>query len=225
MEKKPLEENHFKRLAEFGLGDTPLQGCRCLCWKAGETILREGMAIEELSIVMKGRAKVCAAAQNGKNLVLCYYVFEGIIGDIELMTGAQTAASTIVAITDFECVAIPYRQNAEALKGNVAFMNHLGRALAKKLLLSSGNYVAAALHTCEERLCAYLLETSHDGLFSDVLTDTACSVGMSYRHMFRLLERLCADGLLEKRACGYRILNREGLLQKAAGAATGRLKG
>lgn len=217
MKTKPLTEAHWEKLAGLGLGDTPLEGCRCLWYEAGETILREGMAIGELSVVMTGRAKVCAAAPNGKNLVLCYYVFEGIIGDIELMTGAQTAASTIVAVTDFECVAIPYRPNGAALKGNIKFMNHLGGALAKKLLLSSENYVAAALHTCEERLCAYLLETSHDGLFSDVLTDTACSVGMSYRHMFRLLDRLCAQGLLEKRACGYRILDREGLLQKTAG--------
>ena len=75
--------------------------------------------------------------------------------------------------------------------------------------------MSASLYSGEERLCAYILQTSHNGIFSDILTDTACSVGMSYRHMFRLLNHLCEDGVLEKRENGYRILDRESLAEKA----------
>ena len=110
---------------------------------------------------------------------------------------------------------IPFQRNALYLKSNVRFLNRLGSELALKLIRSSQNFVSASLYSGEERLCAYILQTSHNGIFSDILTDTACSVGMSYRHMFRLLNRLCEDGVLEKWENGYRILDRESLAEKA----------
>lgn len=215
MQRKPLSDQHCVKLAEYGLQAIPLDSCVCLKFHAGETILQEGMPITYLFVVLSGSAKVCSTARNGKNLVLCYYICEGLMGDLELMTDTYIATTSIVAVTDFECIAIPFQRNALYLKSNVRFLNRLGSELALKLIRSSQNFVSASLYSGEERLCAYILQTSHNGIFSDILTDTACSVGMSYRHMFRLLNRLCEDGVLEKRENGYRILDRESLAEKA----------
>lgn len=221
MHTKPLTKEHICKLTEYGIENIPPESCLCQYYEAGETIQQEGMPILYFSMVMRGRAKVCATAPNGKNLVLCYYVLDGVIGDIELMTDNYTATATIIAITDFECLAIPYHRNAARLKSNLLFMNLLGQTLARKLLVSSNNFAAAALYTGEERLCSYILQSSPNGIFNDILTDTACSIGMSYRHMFRILNQLCRDGLLEKQVCGYRILDREGMAGRAACSGEG----
>lgn len=215
MQRKTVTRDHLLKLAEYGLTNFSSGSCMCLSYRAGETIIQEGLTITFFSIVLTGRAKVCVTAQNGKNLVLCYYVSDGILGDIELMTDVYTATATIIAITDFECLAIPYHRNAATLKHNIKFMNRLGNELALKLLQSSNSFAAAALCTGEERLCSYILQTSHNDIFSDILTDVACSVGMSYRHMFRILNQLCEDGLLKKETYGYRILDRQKLNLKA----------
>ncbi len=65
----------------------------------------------------------------------------------------------------------------------------------------------------------YILQNSHRSLFRDTLTDVSCSVGMSYRHMFRLLGQLCEEGILEKRESGYCIMKKEELARRSHTAA------
>ena len=173
------------------------------------------MPLTWLGIIVCGKAKICSTAPNGRNLVLCYYISEGIIGDLELMTGLKTATTTIAAITDFECITISLSIHSAALKSNTAFLNKVGNELALKLLRSSASFVSSSLYSGEERLCAYILQTSHNNMFSDILSDVSCSVGMSYRHMFRLLNQLCAQGILEKHGYGYLILDRDALIRRS----------
>ncbi len=216
MQSSRLKKEHIKKLEEYGISNMNLNAGLCQRYKPGEAIYHEGMPISSLLIVVKGRAKVCTTAKNGKDLVLCYYISDGIMGDIEMMTNATTAASSVMAITEFECIALPYKNYAPDLKNNLAFLNKLGRELSNKLLISSKNYVFTALHSGEERLCSYILESSHHNVFRDVLTDVSSSTGMSYRHMFRLLNQLCADKILDKKDNGYLIIDREELIRRSA---------
>lgn len=215
MQRRPLTEKHYEKLKEFALSDLPLEACVCLSYDPGEILIQEDMPIKYLYLVLSGRAKVCSTTPNGKHLVLCYYVSKGILGDVELMADANTATATVIAITEFECIAVPYQRNAAALRNHVEFLNIIGKELAFKLITSSHSLISASLCTGEERLCSYILHASHNGIFRDTLTDTAYSLGMSYRHMLRLLNQLCCEKVLEKSACGYHILNRDVLIRRA----------
>ena len=220
MEKRRAGKTARARLKTYGLEypedrekETPV----CLKFSAGECIFREGEPISWFGIVLSGSAKVCQTANNGKNLVLCYYASDGTLGDIEFMMDEKLADCTVVAMTEFECIAIPRTEWPE-LRNNLVFLNYVGRELAGKLVRSSDNLVSAVLYTGEERLCAYILQASHHQVFSDVLTDVSCSVGMSYRHMFRLLGELCEEGILEKKSSGYRIMDMNRLMERSAGS-------
>ena len=215
MKQLPMSDKHREKLLEYGLGDMYPESCCTVSYKAGGILLREGMPLTWLGIIVCGKAKICSTAPNGRNLVLCYYISEGIIGDLELMTGLKTATTTIAAITDFECITISLSIHSAALKSNTAFLNKVGNELALKLLRSSASFVSSSLYSGEERLCAYILQTSHNNMFSDILSDVSCSVGMSYRHMFRLLNQLCAQGILEKHGYGYLILDRDALIRRS----------
>lgn len=182
-------------------------------------MLREGQPIGWLAIVVSGSAKVCRTAPNGKSLILCYYISGGLIGEIELLTRQGNATCSVKAVTDFVCIAVNCQDCLAELKTNVIFLNKLGMELAKKLTASSDNFTSNALCTGEQRLCAYILQNSHGGLFCDTLTDVSCSVGMSYRHMFRLLGQLCEEGILKKRESGYYISNQEELVRRSHTAA------
>lgn len=218
MKRLPLKKEHIARLTEYGLQKIPLSACCCQRFAAGEEILREGQPIGWLSIVIEGNVKVCRTAPNGKSLILCYHISHGMIGEVELMTRQANATTSVKAVTDFECIAISYQICLEELKTNILFLNKLGKELAEKLTTSSDNFTSTALCTGEQRLCAYILQNSRYGLFCDTLTDVSCSVGMSYRHMFRLLGLLCKEGILEKRESGYYILDRNRLAQRSHAA-------
>jgi len=215
MLRKPLQPDQFHLLAEYGLDTISTGSCACLEFDAGETVLQEGQPIPGLLLVAVGTAKVCRTSPNGRNLIFCYYVSGGILGDVEFMTGSRAATCSVIAMSNLSCIAVPL-SDPLALHSNTFFLNRLAGALADKLVRCSQGHASAALYSGEARLCAYILQASRGGVFRDSLTDTACLVGMSYRHMFRLLHRLCLDGLLCKESCGYRVADPAGLASRAA---------
>jgi len=214
MQKEPLEETYSQRLASYDVTGVDLRDAVSLRFHPGETILREGMPMEYLLFVISGKAKVCSSAANGKDLILCYYISEGIVGDAELMTDAHISNTTISAITEFHCIGLPYAKYANVLKANLAFVNRVGRELAMKMYRSSRNSTVIALHSGEERLCAYILQADQGDVFAETLTDVARSIGTSYRHLLRMLSRLCAEGVMQKEVFGYRIMDRSELIRR-----------
>ena len=216
MKRTPLEKKHFDILSGYGIHSIEPNACECMRFKAGETILNEGAPITHLLIVVSGKAKVCSTAENGKDLLICYYISGGIMGDIVLMTNTYVAATSIAAVTDFECISMPYKRNAADLKNNLEFMNRVGYELALKLLGSSKSRVNASLYSGEARLCSYILESAHGDKFDDTLTDAACSIGISYRHLLRLVNKLCQDKVLEKKKKGFAVTDREALISRSA---------
>lgn len=216
MQKEPLKTEYARRLAGYDIANVDLRDTVLLRFQPGEAILREGMPMEYLMFVISGKAKVCSTTASGKDLILCYYISEGIIGDMELMTGALIGGKTMCALTEFLCIGLPYKKYADILKADLTFVNRVGRELSQKLILSSSHSTDIALHSGEERLCAYILQTTQDSLFCDTLTDAARSIGVSYRHLLRMLNRLCAEDMLRKEPHGYRILNRPELIRRAS---------
>lgn len=215
MKYVPITARHRQKLTEYNLTHIPEDSVRYVRFEPGETISKEDCPINSIYLVVRGRAKVCRTASNGGHHILCYYVSDGIIGEIELLTSQKIAACTTITISDFECIAINYHACAGELKTNPVFLFRLGTALAEKVSNNGDNLVSIALHSGEQRLCAYILKTSHRDIFSDVLTDVACSVGISYRHMFRILGHLCDEKILEKRPNGYLILNHRLLTERS----------
>ncbi len=217
MQTLPLLKKHAAVLKEYGISPQELCNARLVRFSRGETFIRQGMPLTQLYFVASGKAKVCGASAGGRDLILCYYISKGMIGDVELMTGQREAASTVVAITDFLCIGVPIEPNAARLRTNLLFMNRVGEGLAQKLLQSSQNYLFDALHPAKERLCLYILRNAQDGVFSEPLTNTAGSVGVSYRHLLRLLSALCGEGVLRRRGHGFQIIDAEALLQLSPG--------
>lgn len=207
-------------LEQYGLNAASLQGCRQICYEPDETVMRQGERLHWLLIILSGTAKICAQAHNGRNLILCYYATDGILGDVELLGEDDTASTTILAVSPLRCAAIPLQQNAETLRENPTFVRLAARSLARNLRRRGDAQMVSALFSSEERLCSYLLATAHNGVMTEYLTDVAQSVGVSYRHALRIIGKLCADGILQKTAGGYRILDETRLRARSCDGRT-----
>lgn len=215
MKRLPFRTEHLDWLEKYGLKNIPADACCYLKFEPGESIIREGDPLLWLLIVVSGHSKVCRSATNGKNLILCFYVSEGTIGEIELLAGKEHATAAMIAISPFECVAVDYQLCIRELETNVVFSRRLGYEMAQKMIRNDDRLLSSALCTGEQRLCSYILQNSDRGLFTDILTDTSCSIGVSYRHLLRMLNQLCADKILEKRKSGFYILNEEDLVHRS----------
>ena len=209
MKKKPLSNSDVKLLSQYGLNAAELTKAVRLSFASGEYLSREGEALHYLYFVVSGKAKVLLSLSDGKQLTLAHFISKGIIGEVELMTNVQTNQATLQAVTEFECIALPLEEYSTVLKSNNAFINHVGKALAEKLMQRAINGAITTLQPLETRLCAYILQTANGEQFDETLTEVAAMVGASYRHLLRCLNKLCDGGILEKQAKAYRIVNRQ----------------
>ena len=74
--------------------------------------------------------------------------------------------------------------------------------------------MANTFYPAEIRLCRYILDAADKLWFRDIMTDVACSVGVSYRHLYRMMGTLCREGILDKTASGYRICKPDVLAER-----------
>ena len=193
-------------LRPFGI---PMEACRPVRFLAGDVMVRQGFWSEYLYLIVRGTAQVRFYTKDGKFLAMRQSPSNGIIGDLELALGFREFQNSVIAETDLLCLAIPYRTLEVLFLTDIRFSNKLAQIMAKRDLEAARGR-AAALGSGEQRLCAYLLEAA-DGVFRESLVHTSAALGISYRHLLRLLARLQDEGLVEKRPDGYHILKKEAL--------------
>ena len=194
-------------LTQYGLGDIDLKYIQRHEYEQGEFLSHAGQFLEFMFFVISGKAKVYVNLDGGKQLLLAYITTKGILGDIELVTKKPTNHTTVQAITDFVCIALPLNVYSEKLRGNNIFINHVAKELATKLTQRVINSAITTLHPLDTRLCAYIIQTSCNGIFREQLTEVAITLGVSYRHLLRSLNKLCLSGTLCRDKAGYRIIN------------------
>lgn len=190
--------------------------CEIRDFTSGEEIYVQGMAYDYLMIVVSGKAKVCVTAPNGKDLILAYYLSKGLIGHAEVLMDIPFATASVITLTPFECIIVPFQNKQDVIFKNITFMTRIAEALSQNMISDSYNYTSSVLYTGEQRLCSYIAEGAYKNHFSDRLTDVAATVGVSYRHLMRLLKKLAEDGILQKERGGFQILDEERLKARSA---------
>lgn len=210
-----LNEHHLQLLENYGLMDHR-QSCEVRHYDSGETVFSQGFKYKYILLVVSGKAKVCTNAPTGKSLVLAYYLSSGVIGDVELMSDTNHATASVVALSPFECLLVPFKGNQDSMFKNLTFMTALARGLSNNLISSSHNYSSNALYSGEQRLCTYILRGLYKDYFFDNLSDVAATLGISYRHLLRLLKKLCDDSVLEKDKRVFHVINKRELISRSS---------
>ena len=104
----------------------------------------------------------------------------------------------------------------EKLLGDALFLKHLCQLMGHKLIANRDVFTAGQAYPLKNRLAAYLLLVIPKGApLSQPLTGVARYLGVTYRHLLRVMGDLQKQGLLQKQADGYRISDRPAL-QKLA---------
>ncbi len=125
MKELPMSDKHREKLSEYGLQDMYPDSCRLVSYKAGETLLRGGDApylAWRHHVRQSQNMLYCPQRQEPGPLLLC---IGGHHWRPELMTGLKSATTTIVAITDFECITIS--SASSAAKSNTVFLKQGGK--------------------------------------------------------------------------------------------------
>lgn len=191
--------------------DIDAADCRCLFFAAGETLIRQGEPVESLYFIVEGRVEALVLQGDGRRLALCYTAESGALGDVELMQESDGATATVAAQTDVICLAYPYARARRQRDENLVFLRQVARDLSLKLTRSTDRLVSASLSPAREQVCRHLLQHRRGSRYCGTLTDIAAATGVSYRHIHRIIQKLCADGVVEKAPQGFYRLDVERL--------------
>ncbi|TVX93540.1 Crp/Fnr family transcriptional regulator [Paenibacillus agilis] len=187
-------------------------------FKQGESICTQGESSHYLYILVKGKIKVYTTSAEGKALILSFKTPLEVIGDIEYLRNIDFI-NTVEAVSPVSMIAIHHRWLRKYGQDYAPLLNFLLDIITKKFCVKSNSMSFNLMYPVEVRLASYLLSISSDEsgyLFNGQLgtislKDAANLVGTSYRHLNRVIQQFCAEGLVERNKGGILIKNRDGL--------------
>jgi CRP-like cAMP-binding protein len=174
-------------------------------YRSGEHICRYGDSLTHIYFFLTGKAKVYSLLSNGKSYLHTFYNQFEIIGDVEFVNHLSIKTN-IQAITEVYCLLLPLNQCHDTLYNDCKFLRAACSHLANKLDITGQLNSHNLLYPLDERLAAYIINSTTNDLFSENLTYLSELLGTSYRHLLRTLKFFCEKGYLKKEKYGYKII-------------------
>ncbi|MFD2615016.1 Crp/Fnr family transcriptional regulator [Paenibacillus gansuensis] len=223
MREIPEKERLQQHLAAFQLNEVfpeRLQEHLALYrFEPGEAICAQGEQAEYVFVLVKGKIKVHTTTSEGKTLIISFKTPLEVIGDIEYIRGGENL-NTVSAVTPVEMIGVRHRW-LRAYGQEAPLLQFLLEIITRKFYSKSVSMSFNLLHPVEVRLASYLLSVSYEpgeeegpypgGLTVESLKDTANLIGTSYRHLNRVVQRFCAEGLIERNRGALTVIDRHGL--------------
>jgi CRP-like cAMP-binding protein len=191
-------------------------------FEQGELICSQGEPAEYLYVLVKGKVKIFTTQEEGKTLILSFKTPLEVIGDIEYVRGMDIL-NTVEAVSPVWMIGVHHRWLKKYGSGYAPLLQFLLDIITKKFTIKSNSLSFNLLHPVEVRLASYLLSVSFDesdSLFDGKpnkisLIDTANLIGTSYRHLNRVIQQFCAEGLVERHKGYISVKDRKGLSELA----------
>ena len=141
----------------------------------------------------------------GKKLILRFINPLAIVGDIELIQNSK-AHNVVEACSDVVAISISNTVIRNKLLHDPIFIKFLLENIANTLKISTRFTALNLLYPVEVRVASYLLSISTDSngnmykedLDATSVTSIADFIGVSYRHIIRVLQRFYNEKLIEK---------------------------
>lgn len=190
LRNKLMEQFHIKDCFESMTG----LNIELVNFAKDEYMVREGDTVDYIYFLLVGRVKFYACSM--KRDFNITYMNTGLIGDAEFVTG-RAATRSVQVVNDALCMRLSTRTGRHRLMSDRTFLRYLTQQLAEKLSLAetTPQDLGTDIST-EERLYEFLKLSSEDGRVKQSLREISQIMGVSYRHLIRMMNTLCDEGKL-----------------------------
>ncbi|MCI2255833.1 cyclic nucleotide-binding domain-containing protein [Domibacillus sp. PGB-M46] len=184
----------------------------------GEWVCSQGEALENVYVLVKGKLKVYTTSAEGKTLILSFQKPLAVIGDIEYVQGIDII-NTVEAVSPVVMIGVHHHLLKRWAGDHPPLLQFLLYIITEKFYMKSTSLNFHFMYPVDVRLASYLLSVSFDeshALFEGKLStaslrDAANLIGTSYRHMNRVIQSFCAQGLVERKKGCIIVKDRQGL--------------
>ncbi|WP_017414810.1 cyclic nucleotide-binding domain-containing protein [Clostridium tunisiense] len=186
-----------------------------------EHIYKAGCKMDYFYFFVEGKSKVYILLANGKSLLLMFCNPLRIVGDVEFLY-SDIATCNLQALTECLCIGISLEDIRKYASNDSTFLRHMCKSLGEKLTNNSILSSINLLYPLENRLASYILAIVPQGkvspaeqLLTQKLTEIAELLGTSYRHLIRVINKLCDKEIIKKEKNALKIINRAALEELA----------
>lgn len=178
---------------------------------SGEYVTRAGVQPAYLFIFLTGCAKVLPLSKDGKQALLDYLNAGEVCGDLELLLDLTEIKKSYYDVKMFKsgkAIAIPSKYVQQVLTSRAQFLLYICTKTMEKLDVSSRGLSKSLVYDAKSRALGYIDEcrAASGDTITFKPTEVALKLGISYRHMCRILDELVSEGIVEKVPGGLKIL-------------------
>ncbi|WP_454189849.1 Crp/Fnr family transcriptional regulator [Paenibacillus sp. Marseille-Q7038] len=202
----PLIYSYLKKnnLHEFFSSDD-LNKIQLCSFAKGENMISAGEPLKEMLFLVEGKVKIYTMTSEDKRLIIRFQKTPAILGDIEF-ANEEAAMNSVAASTECTALRISYKNLKEIIGDNPSFLLLLLKSIAQKFRTKTNFTTFLVLYPVEVRFASYLLSISTDSygnLFQEEmknssLIEIADTIGTSYRHLNRVIQKLCDQQIIER---------------------------
>lgn len=184
----------------------------------GEIICEQGDLQSHLYILVKGKIKIFMNSSEGHKLIIAFKSPLEIVGDIEFIQNIELI-NTVEAVTPVYMIGIHYDWLNKYGMNYPPLMQFLLKVITRKFRIKDNSFSFNMMYPVEVRLASYLMSISFDESNANFkgrlsiknLKDAAGLIGTSYRHLNRVINQLCAEGLIERNKEFINVIDRKSL--------------
>lgn len=180
-----------------------------ITYESTEVIINEGNEINELLIMIEGKAKVIQNYENGKQMLIQFLKPVNLLGDVEYICDKTEASCTVIATSKCLFARISFSELDLKYKDDLAFNKNLLRYTSEKLLVSSMKNALNVIYDVKTKLASYFLSVEKNNeiiLISQ--EELSAYLGTSYRHINRCISELVASKVITKNKKHVKIINK-----------------
>lgn len=199
LKDKLMDQFHIKACFESMTG----LNFELVNFSENEYMFKEGEQPDCIYFILVGTLKMYSCSKKHDFGVM--FLNKGMVGDAEFVTGSVATRSVQVE-GDALCLKLTTRNCRHRLMSDRTFLRFLAQQLAEKLTLSDQAADSARM-TTEEKLFDYLKLSAEEGRITESLGNISQIMGVSYRHLIRMMNALVDEGKLRhgKRKGAYFI--------------------
>ncbi len=186
-----------------------------------EQVFGQAEERQEIYILLSGRVKVYATMSNGRQLLLHYHDKMGLFGESilaeeELDDNNYYYTETLTEIVGIALYVTPIR---ELLMRDVKFLRFYIRSLQRRFRQLGSAQPMNVLNSSQRNVAGYIWsklasrgkEQEEPFYFHENLREVSELMGISYRHLHRVLRGLMDQGILARTDRGYLVTDAAGL--------------
>ncbi len=197
-----INENDFFSLFDHDVSDT----VELLYFEPEEYLITHGRASRYLLFLVDGECRFFTIASKGDYISFGTARSFQVFGEVSSLWNLPPN-NAVQAVGPAYCLGIDLQKYRETLLNDNRFLRYICHILSDRVIFANKSLTSYIGAQAENRLAAFILQNSKNSLFSIRLTRCCDAIGISYRHLLRLMDSFCKKRILKKEKRKYYIIN------------------